>query len=126
MDWTSIRAQFDLDPSYLHFALGMLTAHPRIVRAGIEQHRKGLDSNPFLYHQNKEQFESIVLEKAASYLGTISRKIAITESTTMGLAVVLGGIKLCENDEIIATIHEHYTALESLRHNAKKTTPSTD
>jgi hypothetical protein len=35
-DWGSVRAQFALDPSYLHFASFFIASHPAPVRNAIE------------------------------------------------------------------------------------------
>lgn len=114
-NWENVRELFSLDFSYVHLALGMLTSHPLPVRQAIEQHRKGLDENPTLYYRNKEELEKLTLKKIALYLQCAPEEIAVTESTTMGLAVVLRGIALHEGDEILTTVHEHYTALQTLR-----------
>src|SRR5688572_223978 len=44
--WASVRAQFELDPRYLHFASFILAPHPRPVREAIARHRRELDRNP--------------------------------------------------------------------------------
>ena len=118
--WTSVKDSFQLDPAYVHLALAMLTPHPKPVRDAIALHRKGFDSNPALYFRNKDQYEQHVLLCAASYLITQPEQIALTESTTMGLAVVYTGFQMEEGDEILTSVHEHYAALETLRFKEKK------
>jgi selenocysteine lyase/cysteine desulfurase len=113
--WANVRASFNLDPSYIHMSLGMLTSHPLPVRKAIEKHRNELDLNPALYYRNKENLENLVLDRAAEYLQTSKNQIAITESTTMGLAVAYTGLKMEQGEEILTTVHEHYAALETLR-----------
>ncbi|MFC3995234.1 aminotransferase class V-fold PLP-dependent enzyme [Nocardiopsis sediminis] len=116
--WEWTREQFDLDPSYVHLALSMLAPHPRPVRDAIEHHRRALDSNPALHFHQRDANVRRVLGKAAEYLRTAPDSIALTESTTAGLAVVYTGMRLKPGDEILSTEHEHYAASELLRFKA--------
>ncbi|KFU82082.1 Selenocysteine lyase/Cysteine desulfurase [Amycolatopsis lurida] len=117
--WSELRAQFDLDPAYVHLGLSVLAPHPRPVREAIERHRRGLDSNPALYFHHRDELQRQVLEKAGRYLGAEPDTIALTESTTMGLAIVITGMTLRPGDEILSTEHEHYAACELLRFKAE-------
>ncbi|KUN08297.1 hypothetical protein AQI95_07865 [Streptomyces yokosukanensis] len=116
--WEWAREQFELDPGYVHLALSMLAPHPRPVREAVERHRRALDRNPaHHFHQRDSQVRQ-VLDKAAGYLRTSPDSLALTESTTAGLAVVHTGMRLAPGDEILSTEHEHYAALELLRFKA--------
>ncbi|MFD9891723.1 aminotransferase class V-fold PLP-dependent enzyme [Amycolatopsis sp. NPDC059027] len=118
-DWARVRAEFDLDPAYVHLSLSVIAPHPRPVRAAIERHRAGLDRNPALYFHRRDDLHRRVLEKAGHYLAADPDSIALTESTTMGLAVVFTGMVLRQGQEILSTGHEHYAAKELLRFKAE-------
>ncbi|MCP1582885.1 hypothetical protein [Pseudoxanthomonas mexicana] len=47
-DWEAVRAQFALDPAYLHFASFFIASHPTPVREALEGYRRAMDANPFL------------------------------------------------------------------------------
>src|SRR5688500_6427513 len=47
-DWDKVRAQFVLDPAYMHFASFFIASHPAPVREAIEGYRRAIDANPFL------------------------------------------------------------------------------
>jgi hypothetical protein len=90
-DWGAVRAEFDLDPAWAHFAAFVLAAHPRPVRQAIETHRHGLDVNTEDYLRRQERrLEDRVLAAAATYLGAEQGEIALTDSTTMGLGLLWG------------------------------------
>ncbi|MFJ9813968.1 aminotransferase class V-fold PLP-dependent enzyme [Streptomyces sp. NPDC101151] len=116
--WSWAREQFDLDPDYVHLALSMLAPHPRPVREAIERHRRALDRNPAQYFHSRDDQVRRVLDKAAAYLRTRPDSLALTESTTAGLAVVHTGMRLAPGDEILSTEHEHYAASELIRFKA--------
>jgi selenocysteine lyase/cysteine desulfurase len=117
--WSDIRAQFELDYGKVHLALSMLAAHPACVRQEIETHRKGLDANPALYHRKKDFYSELNLAALARYLGSTSDQIALTESTTAGISVVLNGLDLRPGDEVLSTRHEHYAMDETLKYLAR-------
>ena len=114
--WSSVRDEFLLDPSYIHFGLLYLTSHPTTVRDAIKTHRGGLDHNPVRYIQeNSSQAEARVLAAAAEYLGASTADIALTDSTTMGLGLLYNGIDLRAGQEALTTAHDFFATHESLQ-----------
>jgi isopenicillin-N epimerase len=115
-DWDVVRSQFDLDPNYRHLAAFVLAAHPTPVRTAIDDHRAGLDRNTRLYMiENEGSLTSDVMTAARSYLGAGPESIAFTDSTTMGLGLLYGGMRLRRGDEVLTTQHDFYATHESLR-----------
>jgi selenocysteine lyase/cysteine desulfurase len=120
--WSEVRAQFDLDPSYTHFASFVLAAHPKPVREAIERHCSALDKNTDLYlSENGGRLADAVLGAASSYLSADPEDIALTDSTTMGLGLLYGGLRLKKEQEILTTEHDFYATHESLRLRAART-----
>ena len=58
---------------------------------------------------------------AAEYMGGEPWQIALTDSTTMGLALVYSGLKLRPGDEILQTVHDHYSTDLSLQLRSDRT-----
>ena len=109
------RAQVPGD-GYVNLATFLLAAHPPEVRAAIERHRRGLDANAALYlREHEEGLEFAAREAAAGHLGAEAYEIALTDSTTMGLALVYGGLRLAPGDEVVTTEHDFYATHEALR-----------
>ncbi|HSA87926.1 MAG TPA: aminotransferase class V-fold PLP-dependent enzyme [Nitrospira sp.] len=121
-NWDDLRAQFPLSPQLIHLAAFFLASHPTPVREAIERHRAGLDADPIGYWiEHEEQQEAKVLHAAADYLGVHPGDIALTDSTTMGLGLLYGGLHLRKEQEILTTIHDHYSTETSLRLRAERT-----
>lgn len=127
-DWSQVRAQFDLAPDLLHFSQFYLVSHPRPVRQSIERYRRMLDANPFTTVEHGMGFEAFlggqsleesqpsrVQRAAAEYLGGHADEVALTDSTTQGLALIYNGLTLKPGDEILTTTHDHYVHHESIR-----------
>jgi selenocysteine lyase/cysteine desulfurase len=113
-EWQRFRAEFNLSPDWVHLGGVLLASHPRVVRDAIEKHRRALDDNPVLYLEDNEDTKG-VREAAAAYMGARPDEIALTDSTTMGLALLYGGLPLRGGDEVLTTVHDHYVTHESLR-----------
>lgn len=119
--WEEIRAEFDLAPDLVHMAGFYLASHPRTVRRAIERHRRGLEADPISYlDDNIERFETGLRRAAADYLAAEPDALAITDSTTMGLGLVYGGLLLAEGQEILTTTHDHMASFGALRHRARR------
>jgi len=107
---------FALDPEYTNLTTFLLASHPRPVRDAIERHRQGLDAGTALYLREAEPaYEEQARAAAADYLGVGPEEIALTDSTTMGVALVYARLRAEPGDEILTTEHDFYATHESLR-----------
>jgi selenocysteine lyase/cysteine desulfurase len=92
------------------------------VRDAIERHRAGLDADPIGYwFEHEEKQDAKVLQAAADYLGGNPTDIALTDSTTMGLGLLYGGLQLRTGQAILTTTHDHYSTETALRLRAERT-----
>ena len=120
-DWKAVRDQFSLSRDLIHLAGFFLASHPAPVREAIERHRAGLDADPIGYwFAHEKTQEAAVLKAAAGYLGVGATEIALTDSTTMGLGLLYGGLALKADQEILTTTHDHYSTETSLRLRAER------
>ena len=122
--WSSVRAQFSLDPRLTNFATFLLAPHPHQVRVAIARHARALDRDAKRYldrQEDRNRADQRVRNAAARYLDANADEIALTDSTTMGLGLLYGGLRLEEDDEVITTTHDFYSTHESLRLRALRT-----
>jgi isopenicillin-N epimerase len=114
--WEAVRDQFLTNRESIHLASFLISSHPRPVRAAIEHHRQGLDRDPYHYiHEHYTPLEQNVLRAAARYMAVNPEEIALTDSTTMSLGLLYQGLELKPGQEILTTVHDHYSTHESLR-----------
>lgn len=120
-DWDKVRAQFVLDPAYMHFASFFIVSHPTPVREAIEGYRRAIDANPFLVIERglfEDEAHNVPLQvrtEIACYLGGLAQDVCLTPNTTTGLALVYQGLPLKPGDEVLCTTHDHYSHHESIR-----------
>ena len=121
-DWEGVRAQFNLEPNYIHMAGLLIASHPTPVQEAIAQHQSALNENPGLYlPQNNSRLQAGVRQAAANYMGAQPEDIALTDSTTMGIALVINGIQIREDQEMVTAEFDYYSTHESLRYKAART-----
>src|SRR4029079_17932727 len=114
--WTGVKEQFAVSPDYVHLASFFLASHPRPVREAIESYRAKLDADPIGQVEAGPSNKTLYVETAlAKYIGGKPEEIALTDSTTMGLALIYHGLPLKAGQEILTTVHDHYSHHESIR-----------
>jgi selenocysteine lyase/cysteine desulfurase len=114
--WSTVRAQFTLDPRRIHLASFLLAAHPRAVRDSVEHHRRGLDRDAVTYlHANESRLTAVARAAAGRFLGVPADEVALTDSTTMGLGLLYARLDLKPGDEVATTEHDFYATHEALR-----------
>ncbi len=119
--WPDIRKQFLFTGDRIHMSQMLLAAHPKPVRDAITKHREAFDKNPVEYWEEKFQKTDGEIRIAASkYMGCDPSEIALTDSTTMGLAVLYNGLRLKLGNEILTTTNDHYATEKSLEFAAAK------
>ena len=107
---------FELDPRYVNLTTFVLATHPRPVREAIERHRRRLDENTALYLQEAEvELEEASRSALAGYLDVNPDEVALTDSTTMGIALVYARLRLDPGDEVVTSEHDFFATHESLR-----------
>lgn len=120
--WEGVRAQFPLDHTMIQMAQMLLASHPKPVADAIAQQREAFDASPATYWE--EHFltaEGIVAQAAAKYMNVDPGEVALTDSTTMGTAILFNGMKLKPGDEILSTTHDHYVTDKSIDFVCEKT-----
>lgn len=121
-NWREVRAHFNLDPKYIHMAGLLLASHPAPVQSAIDKHRDGLDQNPTHYlYDHRQDLVADVRGNAADYLGVQSNDLALTDSTTMGTALVINGLSIRPDQEMLTTTYDYYSTHTSLKYKASRT-----
>ena len=121
-DWNVLRDMFPLTRKYIQLSTFLLASHPKPVSDAIEKHRRAFDENPSDYwHQHFQTIDAQISQSAADYMGGKAENIALTDSTTMGLGLIYNGLKLQDGDEVLQTVHDHYSTDMSLAHRANRT-----
>ncbi|MEO9635821.1 MAG: aminotransferase class V-fold PLP-dependent enzyme [Parasphingorhabdus sp.] len=120
-DWTAFRDLFPLTRDYVQLSTFLIASHPKPVSDAIAKIRQALDENPSDFLKNAFPARDYGVQAAAArYMGGEQHQYALTDSTTMGLAMVYSGLKLSIGDEILQTEHEHYSSDMSLEFGSRR------
>jgi len=125
VDWTAVRALFNLAPDRIHLASFYLVSHPKPVRDAIDEYRRRLDADNLwleeaMFAEGHAHLQDRVKQKLAAYVGGRAEEIALVPNTTTGLALVYNGLRIKPGQEILTTEHDHYSHHESIRLAADK------
>jgi isopenicillin-N epimerase len=121
LDWRTVRSQFRLRGDRIHLGAFLLASHPASVRRAIERHRRELDADPVSYlHARGPLLEALVVRAAATYTGGRAADIALTDSTTMGLALLYNGIHLRAGQEVLTSTHDFFVTQDAVRLKAQR------
>lgn len=120
-DWASVRSQFALAPELVHLNAMFISTHPAPVREAIARYRKALDEDPVrqLIEQGSE-LRFAVVKEAAAFFGASEENVALTDSTTMGLALLYHGLRLEPGDELIVEDPSYYSTIDALQSKADR------
>jgi isopenicillin-N epimerase len=119
--WAEVRAAFELDPDVVHLAGMLVAAHPAPVRAAIEQHRRSIDQNPARYViGNNTRLKAEARAAAARYTGTRPSEIALTDSTTMGTALAITGLRIRDDQEMLTATLDYYSTHQAIAYQAER------
>ncbi len=122
MSWQDFRKLFALRPDRIHMAGMVLTSHPAPVARAIEMHRAELQKDPVRYlDEQRWHFEGQVSKAAAHYLNVAPDDIALTDCTSMGTSFLYTGMKLKPGEEILTTIHDHFSTEMAIAECAART-----
>ncbi len=114
--WSWVRDQFQLSPDKIHLAALLVSSHPKPVQEAIAEYRREINETPTPYLEaENDELKAEVRNAAAEYLGGEANEIALTDSTTQGIALVYNGLQLEPGDEVVTTEHGYYATHESLR-----------
>jgi L-cysteine/cystine lyase len=117
MTFEEARAQFPVLRRVAYLNAGTFGPLPRpVFDAVAEQERRDLEQG----RSGRPFFDAMlavrdrVRQKLAALLGVAPDRVALTRSTTDGCHVVLAGLGLGPDDEIVTTDHEHFGLLGAL------------
>jgi isopenicillin-N epimerase len=121
LPWASVRSQFRLRRDRVHLGAFLLASHPAPVRRAIDRYRRALDADPVGYlHGSSVAREAAVLRAAAGYTGARAADIALTDSTTMGLALLYNGLHVRADQELLTSTHDFFVTHDALQLKAER------
>jgi isopenicillin-N epimerase len=114
--WEEVRAQFLPHPAgHANFASMAIGSMPKRVRDAIRDHRQSLDADPWGHlRKSFRDAEFAACDAVSAYFGVPADGVALTTGTTLGLALLYGGLRLLPGQEILTTPHEFSGALRVL------------
>ncbi|MFA5815987.1 MAG: aminotransferase class V-fold PLP-dependent enzyme [Bacteroidales bacterium] len=105
--WKSIREQFTYPADHIYFNTGGIGASPKAVLRMVESTMLELEKSPRPGHDEQQWLQ--IKKTCAPFFGPgcEPEALALTNTATEGINIILNGLLLKPGDEIITTTHEH-------------------
>lgn len=125
VDWMAVRALFPLTRDWTHLAAFLFVSHPRPVAESIDHFRRKLDSDvtwleAAAYSDAEGRPWAAVKDSLAKFAGGKPEELCITQNTTTGLALLYHGLRIRADQEILTTVHDHYSHHSSIQYAAAR------
>lgn len=122
INWDQVRREFPLARADRHdFATMVQASNPESVSRAIATQRSEQDRDGFSYLETEGgDRDREVLEAINRYFDVPVDLVAPTYSTTMGLAQILGGVRMSANQEFLTSKNEHPATIETLELRARR------
>ena len=122
MSWPDFRKLFPLRPDRIHMACMVMTSHPEPVTRAIEMHRAALQNDPVRTSTNRRwHLEKQGVPGRGALPECRVRRHRAADSTSMGSSFLYTGMKLKPGDEILTTIHDHFSTEMAIAECAART-----
>ena len=105
--WDILRSNFSLPAGYRYFNTAGCGAVPEFVRQYVMKYWNDTEVHPAPGHNDAVWVNIKKSIARAVGLGDNYRGIALTNSTTAGINIILNGIDFKNGDQIITSTHEH-------------------
>ncbi len=105
--WKKTREQFTYPADFIYFNTGGIGAAPKAVLNMVDSTMRMLEISPRPGHDEKDWLE--IKNSCTPFFGPscLADELALTNTATEGINIILNGLGLKPGDEIITTTHEH-------------------
>lgn len=105
--WKTIREQFTFPSDYIYFNTGGIGAAPKAVLGMVESTMLEQEKYPRPGHDEKDW---VAIKKSCTpFFGPacLPEELALTNTATEGINIIINGLQLRPGDEVITSSHEH-------------------
>ena len=120
--WDEIRQQYNLNPDFLNLESGYCnTLSNMVLESLLSQARVNNMAITRYMRTQMEMDRSRTKERLATLMGVDPNLIAITRNTTESLNILISGIDLKKDDEIILSRQDYGSMVEAFEQKARRT-----
>lgn len=119
--WRLVKRQFPLAEGLIYLNAANVCPASRLVLDRHQEYLRDFQADPSF--QNREKYERLqesLRAKLAALLGVESDEIAITRNTSEGSNIIVNGIDLKPQDEVLITAHNHPSSNHSWKVRARR------
>ena len=113
--WNSIAKLYHQNQNFINLESGYFSPSPESVKEYWINFVNEINESPSYYMRTKQtEMREAVRLKLAEYSGVSNKEICLTRNTTESMNIIIQGMKLNKNDEILRTNLEYPNIIQAL------------
>ena len=113
--WRDVASLYRQNVDFINLESGYFSPSPESVKDYWINFVEEINESPSYYMRTKQtQMREKVRETLASYSGVSSEEICLTRNTTESMNIIIQGLKIGDNDEILRTNLEYPNIIQAL------------
>jgi len=113
--WRDVASLYRQNVDFINLESGYFSPSPESVKDYWINYVEEINESPSYYMRTKQtQMREKVRETLASYSGVSSEEICLTRNTTESMNIIIQGLKIGDNDEILRTNLEYPNIIQAL------------
>ena len=113
--WRDVASLYRQNVDFINLESGYFSPSPESVKDYWINYVEEINESPSYYMRTKQtQMREKVRETLANYSGVSSEEICLTRNTTESMNIIIQGLKIGDNDEILRTNLEYPNIIQAL------------
>ena len=113
--WRDVASLYRQNVDFINLESGYFSPSPESVKDYWINYVEEINESPSYYMRTKQtQMREKVRETLAGYSGVSSEEICLTRNTTESMNIIIQGLKIGDNDEILRTNLEYPNIIQAL------------
>ena len=113
--WRDVASLYRQNVDFINLESGYFSPSPESVKDYWINYVEEINESPSYYMRTKQtQMREKVRETLAKYSGVSSEEICLTRNTTESMNIIIQGLKIGDNDEILRTNLEYPNIIQAL------------
>ena len=113
--WNSITKLYQQNVNFINLESGYFSPSPEVVKNYWINFVNEINESPSYYMRTRQtEMREKVRSKLANYSGVSNKEICLTRNATESMNIIIQGIKLEKNDEILRTNLEYPNIIQAL------------
>ncbi len=119
--WDEVRGLYKQSPDFINLESGYFSPSPETVKNAWIDRLTEINASPSYYMRTRQFDErTALIEKMSEFIGIGAHEMILTRNTTESLNIIINGIRLDNDDEILRTNREYPSMIQALNQRSER------